>query len=300
MGTGHAFVDTDYCEVADAKISVLDPGFSHCDVVYDVTSTWKHNFFRLDEHIARFLRSCAGIHLKCPYSADEIRRILATCVDTGGVGEASYVSMALTRGDYTEEGRKLRDLTMTRPVFIAYAIPYVWIGRPEDQKRGLKLITAKTPRISDASVNMRYKNYHWGDLTQARFEARAAGVDNAVLCTADGRLAEGPGFNVFVVKDGRLYTPEHNVLEGVTRAAVLDLAAELGIPAETGDYPGSLLHEADEVFITSTAGGVMPVAKVDDHIMSNGAPGEMSVRLHDEYWKRRDVGWCGTPVASLV
>ena len=56
---------------------------------------------------------------------------------------------------------------------------------------------------------MRYKNYHWGDLTQARFEARAAGVDNAVLCTADGRLAEGPGFNVFVVKDGRLVTPEH-------------------------------------------------------------------------------------------
>jgi branched-chain amino acid aminotransferase len=147
---------------------------------------------------------------------------------------------------------------------------------------------------------MRFKNYHWGDLTRGKSEARAAGADAAVHCAIEGYLTEGAGFNLFFVKGGRLFTPARNVLEGLTRQSVLDLAAELGIPTEVGDYPADDLRHADEAFITSTAGGVMPVARVDDRALGLGVPGPLSVKLRHEYWRRREQGWLATPVSSVL
>lgn len=301
MSDGLAFVDDRYCALLDAKISIFDPGFTHSDVVYDVTSVWKNNFFRLDEHIHRFLTSCAGIHLSCPYSADELKRILANCVQSGGVADGAFVSMALTRGKYIdEEARRNRDIFRMKPTLIAYAVGYLWIADPAKQERGIHMIISKTPRISSASVQMRYKNYHWGDLTEGKFEARAAGADAAVHCAAEGFLTEGGGFNVFFIKSGCLFTPARNVLEGLTRQSALDLARELGMPTQEGDYPADDLRNADEAFITSTAGGIMPVVRIDDRMLSDGLPGKLTRRIRDEYWKRRNAGWLGTPVSSLV
>jgi branched-chain amino acid aminotransferase len=301
MGKGLAYLDGRYCPLEDAKISVFDPGFTHSDVVYDVTSTWRGRFFRLDEHVARFLRSCAGIDLVCPYNAKEIKRILATCVQRGGVEDASFVSVALTRGRYVDvAAAQARDIFRMTPGFIAYALPYMWIADPQLQDRGMSLIISKTPRIPAACVDMRFKNYHWGDLTRGKIEARAAGADGAVHCALEGYLTEGAGFNLFFARAGTLFTPARNVLEGVTRQSVLDLAAELGIPTEVGDFPAGELQHADEAFITSTAGGVMPVARVDSRALGNGVPGPLSVKLRSEYWRRREEGWLSTPVSSLL
>ena len=301
MGEGLAFVDGHYCALQDAKISIFDPGFTHSDVVYDVTSVWKNHFFRLDEHIERFLKSCAGIHLACPYDANQVKRILATCVQSGGVADAAFVSMALTRGKYLDdEARSKRDIFRMRPTFIAYACGYLWIADPAAQETGIHMIVAKTPRISSASVEARYKNYHWGDLTEGKFEARAAGADAAVHCAAEGYLTEGGGFNVFFIKSGRLFTPGRNVLEGLTRQSALDLAAQLGIPTETGDYSATDLRNADEAFITSTAGGIMPVVRIDDRVLGDGKPGKLTRQIRERYWKRRNEGWLGTPVSGLA
>jgi len=301
MGDGMAFVDGEYVAIEDAKISVFDSGFSKSDVVYDVTSTSNGRFFRLDDHVARFLRSCAGVGMTCPYSADEIKHILAECVERGGVGELSYVDMMLTRG--TNRGfirGFVPDLRDTNVNFIAYAVPYVWIVPLDIQQQGIDIIVAKTRRIPDECVDARFKNFHWGDLVRAKIEAADAGAHNAVLCTPDGVLAEGPGFNVFFIKDGALHTPARNMLEGITRQTVFDLAAEAGAPCYADDYRPEDLHEADEVFICSTAGGIMPVIKVDDRVLSNGAPGPLSMRLHSLYWAKRAAGWLGTPVNEVL
>jgi len=301
MGEGLAYLDGSYCALTDAKVSVFDPGFTHSDVVYDVTSTWKGQFFRLDDHIVRFMRSCKGIELTCPYNAQEIKTILATCVQRGGVEEASFVSIALTRGRYIDKAAaQARDIFRMAPGFIAYAIPYLWIAGPQVQERGLYLIVSKTPRIPSACVDMHFKNYHWGDLTRGKFEARAAGADGAVHCAIEGYLTEGAGFNLFFVRGGILFTPARNVLEGVTRQSVLDLAAELGIATELGDFPADDLRRADEAFITSTAGGVMPVSRVDGVALGNGRPGPLALKLRSEYWRRRDEGWLSTPVSSCL
>ena len=90
------------------------------------------------------------------------------------------------------------------------------------------------------------------------------------------------------------------MLEGITRQSVLDLAEEFGLPTELGNYPAADLLQADEVFITSTAGGIMPVVRVDDRILGNGVPGPLTMRLRDAYWNRRDQGWLGTSVSSVL
>ena len=297
---GMVFINGEYVAPADAKISVFDNGFIKSDVVYDVTSTWHGQFFRLDDHVARFLRSCEGFRLPCPYSADEIRRILAECVAQGDVADASYVELALTRGHYKEFLGAMPNLYDTDVTFIAYAIPYRWIVPPEQQATGIDIIIAKTRRIPNECVDARFKNFHWGDLTMARFEAIDAGAQNAILCTPDGVLSEGPGFNVFWTKDGTLHTPDSNVLEGITRQTVFDLADDASVPSETGRYPTEALLEADEAFLCSTAGGIMPVVGVDDRTLSNGAPGEITSRLRELYWSKREAGWLGTPVEDIL
>jgi branched-chain amino acid aminotransferase len=289
-----AFVDGEYVSLGDAKISILDTGFFRSDVVYDVVSTWKGLFFRLDDHVERFLASAGGLRMECPHDAQRIKRILAECVRRGGLEDA-YVYLALTRGPY-----RGHDLRQFDPNFLAFAIPYVWLIPPEEQEVGSSLVVAETPRISSASVEARFKNHHWGDLTRAQFEALDAGAETAILCDPAGNLSEGPGFNIFFIKDRRLFTPRANVLEGITRKTVFDLAAELGIPAEAGDYPADALRAADEAFICTTAGGIMPITRVDGKLLGDDKPGPLSAQLRTLYWAKREAGWLGTAVGDLI
>ena len=297
MADGIAFIDGKYVPSDEAKISVFDLGFSRSDVAYDVVSTWKGLFFRLDDHVDRFLQSCAGVRIPCPYGKNDIQRILAECTYRAGLQDA-YVEILATRGHF--RSLDVRDLRQTEPTFVAYAIPYVWIATPEKQQVGLHVFIAKTPRIPDASVVARYKNFHWGDLTRAQFEALDAGADVAVLCGVTGDLSEGPGFNIFFIKSERLFTPRINVLEGITRRTVLALAQEIDVPVETGNYPADALRTADEAFICSTAGGIMPVTTVDGKALGNGKPGPISWRLRELYWEKREAGWLGTPITNLL
>jgi branched-chain amino acid aminotransferase len=297
MAEGVAFIDDKYVLSDEAKISVFDLGFSRSDAVYDVVSTWKGRFFRLDDHVERFLRSCEGVRIACSYSQEEIKRILAECVYRAGLQDA-YVEVAATRGRFLVPGS--RDLRQTKPTFLAYAIPYVWIAPPEKQREGLHVYIAQTPRIPDSAVMARFKNFHWADLTRGQLEALDAGADVAVLCGITGYLAEGPGFNVFFVKHGKIFTPQANVLEGITRKTVMDLAGEIGVELEAGDYPAGALRTADEAFISSTAGGIMPVTKVDGKTLGDGQAGPISWQLHERYWSKREAGWLGTAVADLL
>lgn len=297
MTKGIAFIGGQYVNADEAKISVFDLGFSRSDVVYDVVSTWKGYFFRLDDHINRFLNSCSGMRIACPYAKAEIKEILAECTDRAGLEDA-YVEVLTTRGRFTVPGS--RDLRQTRPTFIAYAVPYIWIASPNKQAEGLHLFVASTARIPDACVDARYKNFHWGDLTQGQLQAIDAGADVAVLCGMSGFLSEGPGFNLFWAKDGKLFSPGTNVLEGITRKTVLDLAQEIGVLVETGDYATQALSSADEAFICSTAGGIMPVTQIGDTVLGDGRPGSLSAQLRALYWNKREAGWLGTRVSNLL
>jgi branched-chain amino acid aminotransferase len=297
MAEGIAFIDGDYVPAAEATISIFDIGFTRGDAVYDTVSAWKGFFFRLDDHVSRFFRSCAGMRLRCPRAPDELKRILAECVHRAGLEDA-YVQMIVTRGSFPSLTR--RDPRLCQNKFVAFALPYIWIVSPERQLEGIDLAIATNRRTPAEAIDPRVKNFNWMDLQRGLFEALDRGADTAVLCTPAGYLAEGPGFNLFVVKDGALLTPHGNVLEGITRRTVLDLAAELGVPAGEADLTPDALRGADEAFLSSTAGGIMPVSAVDGKPLAGGEPGPLTLRLRALYWERREAGWLGTRVKDLL
>jgi branched-chain amino acid aminotransferase len=297
MADGIAFVDGQYVPADQAKISLFDIGFTRGDAVYDTVSVWKGWFFRLDDHLARFERSCAGRRLACPHPPAELKRILATCVHRTGLEDA-YVQMIVTRGSFPSMTR--RDPRLCQNKFVGFALPYIWIVSPERQEEGIDLAIAGTRRTPAEAIDPRLKNFNWADLQQGLFEALDRGADTAVLCTPAGLLAEGPGFNLWVVRGGALATPRANVLEGVTRRTVLDLAGALGIAARESDLTPDDLRGADEAFLSSTAGGIMPVSRVDGRPLGSGTPGPLSRRLRALYWEKRETGWLGTRLKDLL
>ena len=152
------------------------------------------------------------------------------------------------------------------------------------------------PRIPDDSVDPRIKNFHWGDLTRALFEAHDQGADGAVLLDHGGFVTEGPGYNVFAVRRGVVIVSDHGALEGVTRRSVIELCAQLGVTCEVRPYSVDELRSADEVFLSTTAGGIMPVSRLDGRILSNDRPGPISSRLRMAFWAKRESGWYATKV----
>jgi branched-chain amino acid aminotransferase len=294
---GAAYVRGSFVPIAEATIPVTDWGFTRSDAVYDVVHVVNHGFFRLDDHMNRFTRSMEARRLRPPEDRARMEEILHRCVALTGLADA-YVAMVASRGRPAKAGSRRPGDCVNH--FIAYALPWIDVIPKDVQARGAHLLIASTPRVPDASVDPTVKNYQWSDLTSGLLEAHDQGFDTAILCDANGFVTEGPGFNIFVVRDGVVLTPDRGSLQGITRLSVLELCGELGIPAEVAAIPRAVLEEdADEVFAATTAGGVMPVSRVGTRILGNDRPGPISMRLKDEYWRRHETGWHRTPVRPL-
>lgn len=293
---GVAFVDGEFMPIGEARVPILDWGFLRSDATYDVVTVWRSKFFRLHDHLERFERSVAKLHMRLPLERTAIARVLAQCVERAGLSD-SYVEMVLTRGLPPWGSRDPRDCVNR---FYAFAVPFVWIADREKQQTGLHLIVSSRERIAPESVDPTVKNYHWHDLTSGLFDAYDRGGDTVVLVDRDGNLTEGPGFNLFVVQDGVLSTPDSGVLEGVTRRSVMEIAAGLNVAVRQRPVPAAELAAADEVFASSSGGGVLPVTKVNGRPVADGQPGPTTWRLREVYWRWRDDPRYATPVSRYL
>jgi branched-chain amino acid aminotransferase len=290
---GCAYIEGEYFPIIEARIPIMDSGFTRSDVTYDVVAVWNGKFFRLQDHLNRFERGWERLRMNPELSIAQMREILFECVRRSGLREA-YVEMIVSRG-IDEEGS--RDPRRFRNRFYAYAIPYVWIARPEKQETGIHLIVAeKTIRIPANAVDPTVKNFHWGDLVQGIYEAYDRGAYTVVLPDAEGNITEGPGFNVFVYYRGMLLTPAAGVLEGITRQTVLDLAEEQDIPVKLDRFKADVMEAAEEVFMSSTAGGIMPVTTVNEKPIGDGRPGKITALIRKRYWEAHDEERWTSPV----
>ena len=290
---GAAYIDGRFMPLGEAAIPIGDWAYRRSDVTYDVASVWKGNFFRLDDHIARFRRSMTKWRFTPDESDDDIRAICLAVVLLARLQDA-YVGMDCLRGK-AKPGLPSHPAN-ARNYLAIFARPFGWLIAPEVQARGAHLIVAKTPRIPDDSVDPTVKNFHWGDLTQALFEAHDKGADGAILLDHKGLVTEGPGYNVFAVIDGTVVVSDHGALEGITRRTVIELCQELGISVQVRPFTGAELRDADEVFLSTTAGGIMPAARLDNRILGNDRPGPIASRLREIFWQRREAGWHGIKV----
>jgi len=285
---GVAFLDGQYLPMSQAKISVLDWGFLHSDATYDTVHVWDGRFFRLDLHLDRFFAGLEKLRMTIPFGRDGVAEILHNCVALSG-HRAAYVEMLCTRGASPTFSRDPRQ-AINR--FMAFAVPFGSVANAEQLRRGLHVAISDKVRIPPASIDSSIKNYHWLDLVQGLYDAYDRGAETALILDFNGNVAEGPGFNVFRVKDGKLSTPAVGVLPGITRRTVFDLCAEIGLAVTAEEVSVTALKGADEVFITSTAGGIMPVTTIDGALVAGGKVGPITERLMALYWTRHgDPAW---------
>lgn len=289
---GVAYVDGQYVPMSEAKISVLDWGFLRSDATYDVVHVWQGRFFRLDVHLDRFQRSVGKLRMTLPLDRAELTNVLMECVRRADLKDA-YVEMICTRGHSPTYSRDPRDAINN---FLAFAIPFSSIANEEQRARGLNIAVSHIPRIPPQSVDPTVKNYHWLDLVAGMFDAYDRGAETVVLTDLSGNVTEGPGFNLFTVSGGAVQTPDRGVLEGITRRTAIELCTELSAPITEAPLSIAQLRAADEVFITSTAGGIMPVSQIDGQAVGDGKPGAFTARLTKLYWdKHTDPAWT-TPI----
>ena len=290
---GVAFLDGQYLPMSQAKVSVLDWGFLHSDATYDTVHVWDGRFFRLDLHLERFFGALEKLRMTIPFDRDGVAAILHNCVALSG-HRAAYVEMLCTRGASPTFSRDPRQ-AINR--FMAFAVPFGSVANAEQLRSGLNVAISDKVRIPPVSIDPSIKNYHWLDLVRGLYDAYDRGADTALVLDFNGNIAEGPGFNVFCVREGKLTTPAVGVLAGITRRSVFDLCAEAGLSALATDVSVAALKAADEVFISSTAGGIMPVTRIDGTPVADGKVGPITGRLMALYWqKHEDPAW-SSPVA---
>jgi branched-chain amino acid aminotransferase len=261
----------------EAGVSPFDSVVQGGDAVWEGLRLYRGRIFRLDEHLDRLRRSARALAFsQIPSDAEitaEIRRTLAA----NGMTDNVHIRLTLTRGVKITSGMDPR-LNQSGPTLIV--LPEH--KPPVYDASGIRLITASVRRTSPDSLDP--KVHHNNLLTSilAKVEANVAGADDAVMLDQRGFVAETNATHIFLVSGGTLQTPTTAACpEGITRQAVLELAAEAGLPCVVDDYSLTQVYAADEVMVTGTMGGLTPVLAVDGRQIGTGQPGPVTLRLID-------------------
>lgn len=284
-GSGIGFMDGAYMPVSEMRIPVTDMGFQLGDMCYDAVHVRDGRFFRLEDHLDRWERSISKRRYESlGYGRDQVAEILHRCIAVAGFRD-SMITFVATRGS---PASAQKDLRTCKNRFIVWAMPYHAAIENEEVETGCDIVVAGTCRIPPNSVDPTIKNFGRLDFVRALFEAYDRDARYAVLLDQEGHVTEGRGWNIFVLRQGVLLSPNSGVLEGITRQTVMELSENLNIECRLAQIPAAALTSAEEVFLTSTAGGIMPVRSIDRQPVGDGAPGPVTARLKQLYWVLHD------------
>jgi len=282
------YLNGEFLPEEEAKISDFDHGLLYGDGIYESLQIRNGKVFKLREHIERLFRSARAIKLRVPLEPEALREAIMETLRVNG-GRDVYMRVVVTRGP----GYPLLDPRVTRGPTLAI-IPHEPTPPPETgtsyrpSGSGLRLKSVAVRKTPSVSLDSRIKSLNYLNNILARMEAIESGFDEALLLDINGYVAEGPGENIFIVKGGGLKTPKANqVLDGITRRTILELAARNGIPASEEDLTLYDLYTADEAFLSSSFGHVHPVSEVDGRPIDSPGPltqriKELCLRLEDE------------------
>lgn len=274
------YIDGQFLDENEAKISVFDHGLLYGDGVFEGIRAYHNRVFKLTEHIERLYWSAKAILLDIPMSRQEmIEATLATC--RANDLRDGYIRLVVTRGRGTL-GLDPRRCPKASVIIIADQIK---LYPHEYYEKGLTIVTVPTTRNLVNSVNPAIKSLNYLNNILAKIEANNAGVEEAIMLNSEGFVAECTGDNIFLVQRGRLMTPplSAGALYGITRNAVIDCAQALGIATSEPSLTRYDVYNADEMFLTGTAAELIPVVKVDGRVIGTGTPGPLTSKLNARF-----------------
>ena len=247
----------------EAAISVFDHGLLYGDGVFEGLRFYNNKTFMLDAHLQRLQNSAEGIDLQLPYSAEQIATAIEQLVDAYP-GDSGYLRLVVTRGEGSL-GIDPRKCARPNLFIIADELAVMDLTDPS---QGVSLHVAQTRRTPAQCLNPKVKSLNYLNNILARIEANHAGCDEALMLNTEGYVSEGSVVNIFIVVDAVLKTPplEDGMLEGITRAVVIDVATAAGIPCEQVSLRVSDLQQAEECFLTGTGAELIPVRQIGEHV----------------------------------
>ena len=258
-----------------ATVSVFDHGFLYGDGVFEGIRAYDGRVFRLEDHVQRLFDSAQAIMLSIPLSQKEMCEAILETLRKNNLRNA-YIRPIVSRG-YGDLG--LDPNKCPKPTVIIIAID--WGAMYGDlYEVGLTAISVAVRRNSPDSLPPNIKSLNYLNNILAKIEANVKGGNEAIILDSRGLVSEGSGDNIFVIKEGQIFTP-HTIsnLKGITRAAVMELAEIKGNPIQEKEMGLFDLYTADEVFVTGTAAEVAPVTKVDGRVIGTGKPGPITKEL---------------------
>jgi len=274
------WLDGRIVERSEAKVAVLDHGFLYGDGVFEGMRVYSRRLFRLERHMDRLAAGARALGIDLPGGREGIAAIaLATAREyVRASGEAdAYIRLIVSRGI----GELGVDPSSCPTPFVTCIVDKIRIFSDEKLLSGISLITSSRRSPSPDVRDPRVKSLNYLNNALAKQEARRQGADDALLLNQAGAVAEASVANVFAVRGGRLLTPppSDGALEGITRASVLEIAAELGVQAEERTLGRYDLIAAEEVFLTGSGAKVVPVATLDGARIGRGEAGPLTQKL---------------------
>ncbi len=276
------YIDGQFVEKEDARVSVFDHGLLYGDGVFEGIRSYNRKVFRLENHINRLYEGADAIRLKIPMKKWDMEAKIVETLKINKLDNA-YIRVVVTRGvgDLGLDPRKCKNPT----IFII--TDKIALYPEELYDKGLPITIAKTRRNHPITLDPRIKSLNYLNNILGRIDAIDAGTEEALMLDIDGYIAECTGDNIFLVKNGKLYTPPADIgaLEGVTQDLVIELARKKGIGAEYKKMYPEELFEAEECFLTGTAAEIIPVVSVDGKGIGAGTPGPIYKQLLADFRK---------------
>ncbi|MBD8068885.1 branched-chain-amino-acid transaminase [Bacillus sp. PS06] len=274
------YLGDQFVKKEDAKISVYDHGFLYGDGVFEGIRVYDGNIFKMEEHMKRLYNSAKSILLTVPYTPDELTKIICEAVAKNNHRDA-YIRVVISRG----VGDLGLDPNKCKKANVVVIVEPLAIFPKHLYDTGLEIITVASRRNRPDVLSPQVKSLNYLNNVLVRIEAHLANVSEALMLNDQGYVAEGSADNVFIIKDGKLFTPPSYVgaLEGITRNAIMEIAKEQGYEVLQEPFTRHDVYTADEVFLTGTAAEVIAVVKVDGRVIGEGVPGEHTKSLLKDF-----------------
>jgi len=282
------YLDGGLVPAEEAKVSVFDHGYLYGDGVFEGIRCYSGVIFKLKEHIRRLYESARSILIEIPMTQEEMEAAHVKTVAANGLKDA-YIRTVVSRGkgDLGLDPRKCPTPTV---VIIADVIK---LFPPELYETGIKAVTSAFRRTAVDAHSYQVKSLNYLNSIMAKIQANQAGMPEAIMLDSHGFVAEGTGENLFIVRDGVMATPPGSagILEGITRATLVDLARKDGIPVEFRNITLHDVYVSDECLLCGTAAEVVPLVELDMRKIGTGKPGPITNKMRKQFYEiARTVG----------
>jgi branched-chain amino acid aminotransferase len=274
------YVNGKLFDKAEAKVSVYDHGLLYGDGVFEGIRVYAGKVFRLREHLERLYESARHIYLEIPLTREQMAEAVLGTV-RANAKQDGYVRLVVTRG----AGGLGLDPDKTSDPQVIVIVDDISLYPPELYEKGIEVVTAATIRNHPNALSPRVKSLNYLNNILAKIEARRAGCMEAIMLNHNGEVAECTADNLFLVKRGELRTPPTHagILEGITRAAVIELAHAANVPVREMTLTRHDVYAADECFLTGTGAEIIPAVKCDGRPIGTGKPGPITRQLRERF-----------------